>query len=401
MIHIFELTWTGTVHAPGNSATTQVVASAFPGQRIIFHADPSHIAELRRDPLLDALPNLSFAPVSIPSALRDRPSAVSGRRWLAEARTVLRALRATPRDEPCLVFLISTSATGVAAATFAARFSGRRVAIQVGLHGNLSEAFGWRSRNPLTRRLDLRSALDGPHAVPVRFLVLESHIRDSLARRLPATADSIDVLPLPVNTAEAQHDAPALSAPVRFGLVGLGSEEKGLPAFLRLAREMRARHPGSAEFVHVGRVPEEVGTDGFDALVRPPVHEQLPREDFAALMESLHCVVLPLRGTYYDFAASGALIDAMTWLRPVVALRGPLTEALFDECGPIGALCDDESALLDAVEAIALNRSADCYARHVAVLRAARERREPAALAARYRSLVARGFPSLGWQDAA
>lgn len=399
MIHVFELTWTGTFHAPGNSATTQVVARAFPEQRVLFHADESHLAEVRRDPLLTALPNLAFAPISVPPALRDRASAVSWRRGLAEMQIVLRALRATPRDEPILVFLISTSATGVAAATFAARLSGRRVGIHVGLHGNAGEAFGWRSRNPVTRAFDLRSALEGPHAVPVRFLTLGVHIRNSLARRLPAIADQVDVLPLPINENEAQRDAPELGAPVRFGLVGLGSREKGFPTFLRVAREVGMRHPGRAEFVHVGRLAPNSETEGFEALLRKPTEEQLSREDFAALMRSLHYVVLPLQGTYYEFAASGAAIDALTWLRPVVTLRGPLTEALFEECGPVGIMCDDEPAMLAAIAEIAAHPPADRYASQVAALREARARRYPAALAALYRRLIVRGFPSLGWRE--
>ena len=44
MIVVYEPTWTGTDHAPGNSATVQVLAHAFPAERIRVLADPPHLA---------------------------------------------------------------------------------------------------------------------------------------------------------------------------------------------------------------------------------------------------------------------------------------------------------------------------------------------------------------------
>ena len=49
MILVFEMTWTGLIHAPGNSATVQVIARAFPEQRIRMHAEAEHLAALRAD----------------------------------------------------------------------------------------------------------------------------------------------------------------------------------------------------------------------------------------------------------------------------------------------------------------------------------------------------------------
>ena len=82
MIIVYEPTWTGTTHAPGNSATVQVLARAFPGQRLHILADPAHLAELRADTALTALENVSFAPAPLSSLYPNRPQ-IRGRFFAA------------------------------------------------------------------------------------------------------------------------------------------------------------------------------------------------------------------------------------------------------------------------------------------------------------------------------
>ena len=396
MILVFELSWKGTTHAPGNAATTQIVARAFPGQEVRIHADPSHMEQLRRDSALTALPNVTFAPVAIPAMHYGKPAVVSVRRMWREFRVVRAALRAAPRHEPHLVFLISTNATTGLAAAWAVRLAGRRAAVQVGLHGNLNDAFGYRPRNPLLRALDTRSALTARYPAPLRFLVLEDGIRTALGERLPGAEARMDVLPLPINPAEANEPPAILEGTVRFGFVGLGTADKGMDVFLRAARRVRERHGAAAEFVHVGSMPRNApAAEGADLLAQPPSAAQLPREEFTARLRSLHYVVLPFRRGYYDLSASGALIDAITWLRPVIAARVPLSAQAFATMGEIGVLCEDEAGIEAAMDHAVREPDPAAYAARVEALRQARAGRDPAALAATYRRVVSEGFPGL------
>jgi glycosyltransferase involved in cell wall biosynthesis len=395
MILVFETNWTGTTHAPGNSATIQVIAQAWPEHDVRVHADPTHLAELRRDPLLMALPRLSMEAITPHPEWQGRPQIVSPRRAAAEFAIIRAALRRVPADEPCLVMLISTTATEPFAAAWAARLSGRRVGIQVGFHGNLNDALGWRPRNPLLRRFDTRASLDARYAAPLRFLVLEEGIRDALAAISPAAAARTDVLPLPINPAEAAAEPIALDGEVRFGFVGLGTPDKGMDSFMALARAIAAAHPGRAAFFHVGRLPAGADPAAYAGLAHPPATAALSRADFVERLGRLHHVVLPFRRGYYDLSASGALIDALTWLKPVIATRVPLTERFFAEYGDIGELCDDEAAMQAAAERIVTMPDPARYAAQVEALRRARDARGIPALAGRYRALASAGFPGL------
>ncbi len=404
MILVFEMTWTGAVHAPGNSATLQIVARAWPDQVVRVHAEATHLQELRRDAVLAALPNVEFVPVTVSPLWRGRTQIVAWRRLWQEFRTVRVALRLVPRGEGCLVFMISTTATGSFAAAWAARLCNllagplarRRVELQVGFHGNLNDAAGWRSRNPLVRAFDTRAALEARHPVPTRFLVLETTIRTALAAVVPGAVARTDVLPLPINTVEVPATADGrLGSPVRIGFVGLGTVSKGMDTFLDIAARSHARWGDRVQFVHVGTAAPGADPAGFAVLAHPAATQGLPRSEFAARLASLHYVFLPFRRGYYDLSASGALIDALTWLKPIITIRVPLTEQFFDEFGDIGILCEDEAGLEAAVEAVLADPDADRYARQVAALRQARAARQVEILAVRYRRIVEQGFPEL------
>jgi hypothetical protein len=280
MILVFEMLWVGTQHAPGNSATIQAIASGFPDQAVRVFADPSHLTELRADPDLAACANVGFAPIAIYPAHRGKTHLVAWGRFRQELATLRHGLAQAPKGEPCLLILISATPTAIFAASLLARLAGRRVGVQVGLHGNLNDAFGWRPRNPLTRAFDLRSALTAQHPKRLRFMVLEEGIRDTLATLLPAVAARTDVLELPINVAEvAGQRVPAFAPPIRIGLVGLATVAKGTELFLDIAREMTARFPGKVAFHHVGRLTPDADPAPFAVLAEPPSAAHLSRAD--------------------------------------------------------------------------------------------------------------------------
>jgi glycosyltransferase involved in cell wall biosynthesis len=395
MILAFELTWTGVIHAPGNSSTLQIVAAACPGHRIRVHADPSHLDQMQRDPGYAACTTLDPAPVTPPAMYFGRTQIVSPARFRGELAIIMAAVRAAPAGEPCLIFLLSATSTAIWAAALAARLHAHIAGVHVLLHGNLNDAVGWRTRNPLLRRFDLAATLRSWLPAPVRYIVYEPNIADALARLMPRVATITDVVPLPVNLGDLPHDfdtQPALSDPIRIGFVGQGTESKGFDIFLDVAERITARHPGRVAFHVIGSVRPELMEAALAApLAEPPGTQPLSRETFTARLDRLHFVMLPFRSGYYDLSASGGLIDALTWLKPVLATDVPLTRAFVAAYGDIGTIAAD---LCETLDRIVTRSDQKQYAAQVEAMRQARSRRTPVALAHGYRAALRAGFPA-------
>lgn len=401
MIVVVEPNWDGTNHAPGNSHLVQMVAHGFPESPVRVHGGARHLEELRSFPALAAMaPRVSLHPEALfpDPGLYGKTHIVSLPRFRHELALIRRALDAAPGDGPVLLLLASATSTAVLAARLAARLSRRRVAVQVGLHGNLNDMEGWRPRNPLLRALDLRATLARPLG-DLRYLTFEGAIAREAARALPALAGRVDSVPLAVNTSELGGWEPRpVGAPVRVGLVGLATEAKGITPFLETARRIHGRLPGRAEFVLVGTAPgdDDPPDQGrFRDLVHPVRGGYLPRAEFLQRLRSLDYVFLPLQPVYYRLSPSGALLDALTWLKPVLATRVPIAEDLFAEAGEIGVLRDDVGGLQEALEGLILRPDPERHARWVENLRRARAGRAPKALGPRYRRIVEEGFPGL------
>lgn len=390
MILAFEMTWTGSVHAPVNSAILQTIALAVPNQELHVFADTSHLRELQQDGRLAALrKEVHFVPITVSKHYLFRPQIVSVRRFVHELATLCAGVRRAPRHQSCTVVLLSATPTAILAASMLSRLRGGRLGVRVILHGNLNDISGWRPRNPLTRMFDLRATLAAHHPPWLQFIVLEPSIKDEMAKQLPATATSTRVLPHPVNVGEIDRSAPVqLELPLQIGFIGLATDDKGIDFFLEIAADFKMRYGQSVKFHLVGRVPPSIDLARFAVLDSSVSYSSLPRAEFKRRLASLHFAFLPYRNTYYEKSASGALIDAITWLKPLITRRLPVVEQLFAHFGEIGYLCNHDVEMRQALDEVITNMDKDRYARQVAALRMIRATRTPEALAADYRSVL-------------
>lgn len=395
MILILELMDEAVTHAPGNSQWAQVIARALPEQEVRLCAPPVHLEALREDANLCALPNVAFREIPLPAPYRRQVNVVSLARARREFAILHRLLAEVPPHEPCLVVFASAAPTAVFAARAAAQLGRRRVAVQMVLHGFANEVLGWRTRNPLLRRFDLPGLMAAPPP-GLRFLALEEAIAAELGRIVPAAASRIDVLPLPVNANEIPSCAPVVpSPPIRFALVGQTTRAKGIEPFLDLARTLKGRYGAAVEFHVIGRRFPETPAEAVAWLDGPPAETYLDRKEFVARLAAVHYVVLPLEASYYRLSPSGALIDAITWLKPVVATAIPIVMQAFRDGGEIGFLCPDAAAMKAVLERLVTAPDPAGYGRQVEALRRLRDRRLPQALVGVYRHIVETGFPTM------
>ncbi len=203
-------------------------------------------------------------------------------------------------------------------------------------------------------------------------------------------------LPLPVNLAELPDQSTAkIGLPLRIGFVGQATHAKGFDVFLALARDLKARHGERIAFHLVGRAVPGTDLGTLGVLADPPTTEHLSRAEFVARLATMHYVLLPFREGYYDLSASGALIDAITWLKPVIATGVPLVRHLFERFGEIGFAGDGESGLRQAIDTVMADMDQGRYEAQVAALGRVRDSRRPEILAETYHALVASGFAGL------
>jgi hypothetical protein len=198
----------------------------------------------------------------------------------------------------------------------------------------------------------------------------------------------IEALEHPISPNEGGLESGDLIEPIRFGFLGVALKSKGYPLFVKLADEVTAKYGRRLEFHAIGLYRGgDTPVDGTNALATKPADKQMPRAEFIRGILPLHFVVLPHEAASYTLSASGVLLDAITWEKPIIARKIPIFEAMFEKHGDIGYLFNDDADLHGIVERILQTADKSRYRRQVLNLRSARKSRDPEVLAAAYREI--------------
>jgi hypothetical protein len=365
MIIVTEPIIWGDEHVPVNTGLLETVVRAFPGERVRFRGESGHMALIRS--LID--PNDGARVEFVETRLPPRGADFKAR--LRHDMSLIGRLM----DEAAGSHLILASSSP--SLITALKMRGLRTNVRdvhIVLHGNLTVLWSWRSRNPLVRLTDLRTAMGLPSRLPIRYFVMEPAIRVELLATLPGLNPAdVRLLPHPVSSVEAALEGCGeLATPVRIGFMGAASGEKGFGEFLKIARG--AAGP-AVEFHAVGRLGADMVGEDLEVLAtRPLVAGKVGRAEYVERLARMHYVCMPYGAAHYRYSPSGVLADALALARPILAFDLPIFRDLFDRFGDIGHLCRNADEMAELIQVGCLGDE-DRYRGQVAAMRAARETR--------------------------
>lgn len=379
MIAVLEPVFANPNHAAVNAGLLQAIMLGAPREAVTFVAAPAH-----RAAVMETFGTENPEPGRLDVELMP-PGGISVARIAAQLRIMRKAVRTLrPR---ALVCLSSTPET-----FFACRLLGlmaRDVRIIVVLHGNLHDATGWRSRNPVHRLLDSRSSLLVGRYSPIRFVVLETAIREAALALDLLPADRTDVWPLPINDSEVSPPAKRPSSGrIGIAFIGAAKRSKGFGQFLELMQRVRQHRPDDYNFSLIGVLYDRFTATELAGLI--VADGMLERNDYIERLRNVDYACLPLQRDTYALTASGSLIDCIATATPLIATRTPAIEHL-SRGGPIGFLADTPEALADIVLDHGRLADREQHALFQRNLVALRQERLPAGIAAAVRASLGDG----------
>jgi hypothetical protein len=382
MIFLCELSFLGRSHVPFNAGLLATIRAAFPKTDLSFFGDGGHIEELKKAVGQPLAGSIAWREI-VPPAL----GTVYVKRFLWELSVIRHLFMTLTQDSTSRLLLASAHPSTVLALKIARVFCSKQIPVQIVLHG-LSGVVGKRYTRPVRRFQDMKTALTLLGNNNIQYLVLEKSIRDKVLQNLSCLSGKIETLEHPISPNEGATQTIALSEPIRFGFLGLADGSKGFPLFVELANHVTAKYGGRAEFHAIGHLPlNGIVVNGTDSLATKPVTTHMSRAGFLRSLGLLHFVVLPHEAASYTLTASGVLLDAIAWEKPVIARKIPIFEAMFEKHGELGYLFNDDTELKGIVERIVQAADKSRYSCQVQNLRSARKSRNPETLAASYREL--------------
>jgi hypothetical protein len=387
MILTCELSFNDAAHVPFNAGLLATIRAAFPKEDLSFFGAAAHIEELKKEVGEPLAGSIDWKDILLP------PSGTGYfQRFFRDLRTIRRLLRSVPQHSTSRLLLTSARPSTVLALKVGRCFRFKHMPVQIVLHG-MSGVVGTRYRRPIRRFQDMKTALTLFDNKNIQYLVLEQSILDTVLLNVPDLLGKLEALDHPISSKEAEFQPIDLSEPVRFGFLGLADKSKGFPLFIKVANHVTAKYGERVEFHAIGRLPQN-GTPmtGYEVLITKPAIGRIGRADFIRGVSPLHFIILPHESEPYRLSASGVLLDAITWQKPVICRKIPIFEQIFERHGDIGYLFSDDSELTTIIEQILKAADKSRYHAQVLNLRSVRKSRAPETLAATYREICSKSL---------
>ncbi|GHU94261.1 hypothetical protein FACS189479_06790 [Spirochaetia bacterium] len=149
--------------------------------------------------------------------------------------------------------------------------------------------------------------------------------------------------------------------PLKIGTVGDALISKGSHLFFVLEEKLQ-RYSENINWYYIGKiVDKEIAIPQNTRIQIHGGNQRLPTEELNYLISILHYGIFFYPSNSYRFGASGAVLDLLTFLKPIIAIRNPYFEYLFGKMGNIGFLCDSLDEMTIAIEDIIGNNDIELY----------------------------------------
>ncbi len=349
MIIICEPQCKGFEHSDVNAALVGHILKKY--NSAVFIAERSHILCLKESLLLSDLDKIVFLETEIPD--NSLPDIYRFPRDFFLLKFILSVAASYKSSQ---LFFTSITSTGLQALKMLLIFN-TKFNINVILHGNLEGITSCTSFRPWVYFFWIKNSLKYFNNTKLKIIVLGDHIRDNLIKLHPELDRHIFSLNMPYFFRNFEYKVPIHNNLV-FGFLGVASEKKGGNTYLRLVNEITKNELLHCEFKLIGHVTDPVidikdlvyFKNGPNNLFTPMKLDTFIQE-VNAIDYSIFC--FPLES--YQLSCSATFYDALSFVKPIIALKTPFFEYYFKKLGDIGYLCENEQELYEQTISLITN----------------------------------------------
>ena len=377
----------GMEHVPFNAALLRTICLAFPNDKVSFYAENDHAKFVREQIGEELEAAIVWRELALPARHSKFFSRLSSD--FKTVKLLLNELNENPKKD---VLVITGNASLLWALKHYVGTIHKDKRVQVIIHGDFS-TLGRTPRksilNPFYYIGSLKTALRKSGYGSFQLIVLEEAVRDGILKHMPFLRNSVSVLDHPIPVDEHHVEINNFNPPIQFGFLGRATEKKGFSKFLTVASEISKRHSGQVKFYLIGRISDKhrcASHPKIGFLSEIPGTERMSRNEYVNRLKSLHFVCL-FYDKYYEFCASGVLMDSIAWGKPIIATQLPIFKTIQQRFGDIGYLCSNNE-FSETISSIIQINDYDRYKRQILNMSHVKASRTPETLAVKYLELV-------------
>lgn len=188
------------------------------------------------------------------------------------------------------------------------------------------------------------------HLLPTsnsKILVLGETIKENLLKLYPHIEHTIISINHPYIFTHGSEDANQTNT-LTIGILGRLDEKRGLSQLLYLAKHFeRQIFSGQLIFKSIGGRPHDINIDNWKC-VEWGTEQTMARNDFEKQVSTVDYILCLYPVSSYKLTASGVTMDALRFLKPIIALRNNYIKSLIEEY-KIGFVVDTLEEIVDVI----------------------------------------------------
>lgn len=203
------------------------------------------------------------------------------------------------------------------------------------------------------------------------YLALGPSIEIELLKRLPSLKNFVTSIDFPYffqsNNKKMPSQPNSETNVIKFGFFGVANIRKGAEDFFKLAKEIKDKESRyKPEFILIGPVEDnKLMRIGENNVFVPSPDKPLSSYDFEKYAKDLDYALIFHKADQHQLTATASFFDAVSYLKPVIAIKNPFIEYYFNKMGNIGYLCDDYNEMKSIVLEILETNTNKCYMNQV------------------------------------
>lgn len=339
MIIIFEPQCIGFEHSKFNSLFIEIISKAF-NNEILFLAEKEHLKNV--EALIPNKERICFKETNVPPKYRSNM-----RRFCQEFKLTKEVFKlAESLNCHKIIFSSIKSPSLIAAKFFMHKFP--EIEVMIVPHSIIDSV----TNIPLSRDFIFwfRIWFQFFNKKKLKYLVLGKTIKDEVLKEFPSLEGHVEYIDHPV--AFKNFEIHNLNdGKVSFGFLGTCYRKKGINEFIKILNEVQKNYGDNCNFLVAGHVPEgehiQLKENNLNISSKP-----LNEKDYEKKIEKIDYATFLHKSDDYRFTASGVFFDAISYLKPVIAIRNPFFEYYFNLMGDIGYLCDNYNEVKEVIAGI-------------------------------------------------
>jgi hypothetical protein len=338
-IFIIDKLVTGYNHIVFNASIAQIIAESFKNDHVSFICESTHASALQDKNR--GIPNLDYVRYTETPLPAGRLNKVVPwiKKKLKDIGFISHSYKEYIKHADLVVFTCLSTSTLLFAGWKAMKV---KIPVYFFLHGEIEYLFqkdlGLASRlRSKLYKIFLRKLSPNCKVLVLSDIVKHKLIEDQYV--VPERIFTIDHPVIPVN----YQTKGVSSEKIIFGHIGLALLKKSSDLFFQLAsRHRTAINTGKVEFQLVGRIEHDlvVEDSGLVKLLAKD-NQSLNQSEYEQHLLAMDYAIFTFNNNNYVYRTSGSVIDAITFNKPIIALKHRYFNYLFEVAGNIGFLCND------------------------------------------------------------